>query len=55
MTHDKKAKFIECGCGLRIKGFSEHHAEQNLQIHKKVSHKHKERIALINKIRHKKR
>lgn len=49
MTKEKTAVFIECECGLKIKGFSEHHARQNLLIHKMTSQKHKQLLALKKK------
>lgn len=45
----KKVYEIECECGMKIKGFSEHHAKMNLMIHQKASIKHKERMELIKK------
>ena len=45
----KKKVFRECECGMKIAGFSEHHAKQNLMIHKKTSQKHKELLELKKK------
>ena len=45
----KKKVFIECGCGMKIAGFSEHHVKQNLMIHKRTSQKHKELLKLKEK------
>lgn len=45
----KKKVFIECGCGMKIAGFSKHHVKQNLLIHKKTSQKHKELLKLKKK------
>jgi hypothetical protein len=44
----KKTFKIPCECGIEIVGFSEHHAKENLKLHKN-SKKHKERMKLINK------
>jgi hypothetical protein len=49
MVKQKKAYIIECECGMKIKGFSEHHAKQNLLIHKRNSQKHKELLDLKKK------
>ena len=49
MVKKKKPYIIECECGMKIKGFSKHHAEMNLMIHKKTSIKHRERMELIKK------
>ena len=49
MAKEKKKVFVECECGVKITGFSEHHAKQNLMIHKKASRKHKELLALKEK------
>lgn len=40
---------VECDCGMEIKGFSEKHAKGNLEIHKKISGKHKEILELKKK------
>lgn len=45
----RKLKFVECTCGIKIKGLSELHAKRNLQIHKRVSRRHKERMELLRK------
>jgi len=50
MVKQKQITEIECECGMKIKGFSEHHAKQNLLIHKRTSRKHSDRIKLIKKI-----
>lgn len=40
MGKTKKKVFAECPkCGMKIAGFSEHHAKQNLMIHDIVSQK----------------
>lgn len=40
MVKTKKKVFEECPkCGMRIAGFSAHHAKQNLIIHSKASQK----------------
>jgi len=49
MVKQKKPFIIECECGMKIKGFSEHHAKQNLLIHKRNSQKHKELLELKKK------
>ena len=49
MVKQKKKVEIECECGMKIIGFSKHHAEMNLMIHKKTSLKHKERLELKKK------
>lgn len=43
----KTKKQIECECGKMIIGFSEHHAKQNLELHKITSREHKERMLLL--------
>jgi hypothetical protein len=45
----KRVYEVECNCGMMVKGFSEHHAKQNMIIHKKASRKHKELLALKEK------
>jgi len=45
----KEVVEIECECGMKIKGFSEHHAKMNLMIHKKTSQKHQELLELKKK------
>lgn len=45
----KEVTEIECECGKKIKGFSEHHARQNLTIHQRTSKEHQERIQLKKK------
>jgi len=43
-----KQKFkLKCKCGKEIIGFSQKHAEQNLNLHKLISKEHKERMELI--------
>lgn len=49
MVKQKQVTELECECGMKIKGFSKHHAEQNLKIHKDTSKKHKELIQLKRK------
>jgi len=49
MGKQKKKFFLECECGLKIIGFSEHHAKQNLIIHKKTSKQHKQLLILKRK------
>ena len=49
MVRQKQKSFIECVCGMKIAGFSEHHVKQNLMIHKKTSQKHKELLELKKK------
>lgn len=49
MVKEKKKIFIECECGVKIAGFSDHHVKQNLIIHKKSSMKHKELLKLKKK------
>ncbi len=45
-----KQEYIEiCECKKDIKGFSEHHLKKNLEIHKKLSIEHKERLKLMKK------
>ena len=45
----KQVVEIECECGMKIKGFSEHHAKQNLLIHERNSQKHGELLELKKK------
>lgn len=46
----QKTKFVlECDCGLKVIGFSEHHAKQNLIIHQKTSKQHKQLLILKKK------
>jgi|APSaa5957512622_1039677.scaffolds.fasta_scaffold77298_2 hypothetical protein len=49
MVKQKKKFVVECECGLKIIGFSEHHANQNLIIHKKTSKQHKQLLVLKRK------
>tara|TARA_Y100000034_G_scaffold133347_1_gene198565 strand:+ start:817 stop:981 length:165 start_codon:yes stop_codon:yes gene_type:complete len=49
MVKKKQPYDIECECGMKIRGFSEHHAKQNLKIHKQTSQKHKELLELKKK------
>ena len=49
MAKQKQITELGCECGMKIKGFSQHHAEQNLMIHKHTSQKHKELIQLKRK------
>ncbi len=47
----KKKEFkVKCDCRKDIIGFSEHHAKQNLKLHKAVSHEHKDRMKLIEEV-----
>ena len=50
MVKQKKAFKIKCECGKEIIGFSQHHAEQNLKLHKLTSNEHKERMKLIKEL-----
>ena len=48
----KKKEFkVKCDCRKEIIGFSEHHAKQNLKLHKSVSHEHKDRMKLIQELK----
>jgi len=49
MVKEKQVVEIECECGIKIKGFSEHHARQNLMIHQRTSKEHRERLQLKKK------
>ena len=51
MVKQKEKYKIKCGCGKEIIGFSKHHAEQNLRLHRLTSQEHKERMKLIKEIR----
>ena len=43
-----KQEYIEiCECKKEIKGFSEHHLKKNLEIHRKLSKEHKDRLRLM--------
>lgn len=47
----KKKEFkVECECHKKIIGFSEHHANENLKLHKKISKDHRERMKLISEV-----
>ncbi len=46
----KKEFKVECDCRKEIIGFSEHHAKQNLKLHKAISHEHKDRMKLIQEV-----
>lgn len=46
MKIKQKYKLI-CECQKEIVGFSKHHAEKNLELHKIISQEHKERMELI--------
>jgi len=47
-----KEQYISlCECGQKIIGFSEHHLNQNIAIHKRISKEHKERMKLIENIK----
>jgi len=49
----KKKEFkVECDCHKKIIGFSEHHASENLRIHKMASKEHRERMMLIRELTH---
>jgi hypothetical protein len=45
MVKEKQKTYVECECGTKVYGFSEHHAKQNLKLHK-TSKKHKELMEL---------
>ena len=45
----KKVHEVECDCGATIRGFSEHHAKQNLMIHQKTSIKCQEFKELLRR------
>jgi hypothetical protein len=49
MVKQKQVYELECECGMKVKGFSEHHAKENLRIHRDTSKKHKELIQLKRK------
>lgn len=51
MVKQKEKHKLKCECGKEIIGFSEHHVEQNLRLHKLTSQEHKERIKLIKEIK----
>lgn len=48
MVKKKEKTYVECECGAKIHGFSEHHAKENLKLHK-YSRKHKELMELKKK------
>ncbi len=49
LIKQKRTFKVSCECGMGIMGFSEHHAKENLKLHKN-SKKHKERMELIKKV-----
>lgn len=50
MTKEKQRVVIRCpDCEKEIIGFSEHHAKQNLMIHRKTSERCKEIVRLLKK------
>lgn len=51
MVKQKRQVKIMCGCRKEIIGFSEHHAKQNLRLHKLTSHEHKDRMKLIKEVK----
>ena len=46
---EKKEFKRTCECGREIVGFSEHHAQVNLDIHRQTSKFHKEVMKLLKK------
>ena len=49
MAKAKKKHVLECVCGKKIIGFSEHHVKKNLEIHEKTSKFHEHVMKLLHK------